>query len=35
MDFKEFGKRLRMIREEVLQMTQREIAEQLHMHQVM
>ena len=35
MDFKEFGRRLRVIREEVLQMTQREIAQQLNMHQVM
>jgi transcriptional regulator with XRE-family HTH domain len=35
MDFKEFGRRLRIIREEVLQMTQREIAQHLNMHQVM
>jgi transcriptional regulator with XRE-family HTH domain len=35
MDFKEFGKRLRTIREDVLKMTQKELAEKLHMHQVM
>jgi transcriptional regulator with XRE-family HTH domain len=35
MDFKEFGNRLQLVREEILDMTQTELAQHLNMSQVM